>query len=190
MEEIDQIIPIYQSSKNRLLEMFENKKFIKCVAPMVRYSKQPFRLFCRKWGCDVAYTPMIVAEDFVLSKKSRDNEFTTNDEDRPLIVQFAAKDPSVLANASIYVSKHCEAIDINCGCPQKWVMKDGYGSALLEDPELIRNMVNESRNASGIPCSIKIRVDKDMKKTIDLVKKVEKAGVSFIGVIKLQIKPG
>lgn len=34
---------------------------------------------------------MILADSFVQSAKARDNEFTTNADDKPLIVQFAAK---------------------------------------------------------------------------------------------------
>ena len=36
-------------------------------------------MLVRKYGCDLAYTPMIVSESFVLSGKARDVEFTTND---------------------------------------------------------------------------------------------------------------
>lgn len=32
---------------------------------------------CR-YGCDLCFTPMIVADSFVQSVKARDNEFTTN----------------------------------------------------------------------------------------------------------------
>ena len=35
-------------------------------------------------------SPMIMADSFYKSQKARDNEFTTNDLDRPLVVQFAA----------------------------------------------------------------------------------------------------
>lgn len=39
----------------------------------------PFRMLVRRYGCDLAYTPMIVSESFVLSEKARDVEFTTNE---------------------------------------------------------------------------------------------------------------
>ena len=39
----------------------------------------PFRMLVRRYGCDLAYTPMIISESFVLSDKARDVEFTTND---------------------------------------------------------------------------------------------------------------
>jgi tRNA-dihydrouridine synthase 4 len=60
------------------LDLIAEGKFLYVAAPMVRYSKLPFRLLCRRWGCDVTYTPMIVAEDFINSKESRQVEFTTN----------------------------------------------------------------------------------------------------------------
>ena len=77
-----------------IVELFDRKRsegdFVKISAPMVRYSKLSFRRLVRKYGADVAFTPMIMADSFVASEKSRDIEFTTAPSDRPLIVQFAA----------------------------------------------------------------------------------------------------
>eukprot|EP01119_Soliformovum_irregulare_P017521 TRINITY_DN5227_c0_g1_i3.p1 TRINITY_DN5227_c0_g1~~TRINITY_DN5227_c0_g1_i3.p1 ORF type:complete len:140 (-),score=38.79 TRINITY_DN5227_c0_g1_i3:82-501(-) len=103
---------------------------------------------------------MIISKDFNASQFARDAEFTTNKEDRPLIVQFAANDAFELASASEKVIKYCDGIDINCGCPQRWVMSEGYGSALLNHPELIADMVRQTKMiTNGIPVSIKIRID-------------------------------
>jgi tRNA-dihydrouridine synthase 4 len=77
-----------------LFELFDRKKsendFVKICAPMVRYSKLSFRRLVRKNGCDLAFTPMILADTFVASAKARDVEFTSCPSDRPLVVQFAA----------------------------------------------------------------------------------------------------
>ncbi|VDP85203.1 unnamed protein product [Echinostoma caproni] len=51
--------------------------FVRISAPMVRYTKLPFRLLLRQYGIDLAYTPMIMADSFVSSAKARDVEFTT-----------------------------------------------------------------------------------------------------------------
>lgn len=156
---------------------------VKIAAPMVRYSKLPFRALCRKYGCDLIYTPMIVAKDFNASRFARDSEFTTNEYDRPLIVQFAASDAEELASAAEKVAKYCDGIDINCGCPQKWVIKEGIGSALLSrDPQVVADMVQLTKNRSNIPVSIKIRIDTDMRKTIELVKRAEKMGCAWVTV--------
>ena len=63
---------------------------IRICAPMVRYSKLPFRMLVRLYDCDIAYSPMIMADSFSSSEAARDNEFTTNSMDRPLVVQFAS----------------------------------------------------------------------------------------------------
>lgn len=52
-------------------------KFLKICAPMVRYSKLEFRSLVRKYGVDLCFTPMIMADSFCRSNKARLNEFTT-----------------------------------------------------------------------------------------------------------------
>lgn len=47
-----------------------------------------------------------------------------------LIAQFAANDPVHLAEASELIRPYVDAIDINCGCPQKWAYAEGIGSFL------------------------------------------------------------
>lgn len=39
----------------------------------------PFRLLVRKYGCDLAFTPMIISDSFIQAPKARDIEFTTCD---------------------------------------------------------------------------------------------------------------
>lgn len=52
-------------------------RFVGVLAPMVRYSKMPFRVCCHRWGCDVAYSPMLVADSFIRCAKARDRDLTT-----------------------------------------------------------------------------------------------------------------
>jgi tRNA-dihydrouridine synthase 4 len=69
---------------------------------------------------------MIIAQAFNRSGACRDSEFSTCDQDLPLIVQFAANQPNELAAAAEKVARHgVRVVDLNCGCPQSWAMQDG-----------------------------------------------------------------
>ncbi|XP_015241635.1 PREDICTED: tRNA-dihydrouridine(20a/20b) synthase [NAD(P)+]-like [Cyprinodon variegatus] len=149
-----------ENSSSSIMDMFEQGKVLKICAPMVRYSKLAFRSLVRKYNCDVCFTPMIVATDFLRSVKARDSEFTTNERDRPLIVQFAAHDAQTLADAACVVAPFSDGVDLNCGCPQRWAMSAGYGACLINKPELVKDMVRHVRNQVDNPnytASIKIR---------------------------------
>lgn len=167
------------------MQLFQDNSLVKVCAPMVRYSKLPFRMLVRKYECDLAFTPMIIANSFVQSLKARDNEFTTCKEDRPLIVQFAANNDLDFADAATIVSPFADGVDLNCGCPQRWAMQEGYGACLIRKPELVHNMVRQTRNRVENPdftVSVKIRIHKDLKETVNLCKNMEAAGVSWISV--------
>ena len=81
------------------------------------------------------------------SKKSyRDQNFNLTcgeeggPEDRPLIVQFCANDPDQLLASAKFIEAHCDAVDINLGCPQDIAKKGHYGSFLQDDWDLIHDL--------------------------------------------------
>lgn len=169
---------------SEVVKLFESKKMVKICAPMVRYSKLPFRSLVRKYNCDLCFTPMILANSFIQSNSARNNEFTTSSGDHPVIVQFAANNAHDFSSAAEMVAPFSDGVDLNCGCPQRWAMNDGYGANLLTKPELIRDIVLQVRNRIPHPFTVstKIRILEDLKKSIDLCQQLEAAGVSFISV--------
>lgn len=79
---------------------------------------------------------------------------------------------------------YSDGVDLNCGCPQRWAMKDGYGADLLTKPQLVKDLISQVRNQIPKPftVSVKIRILKDIKKTIELCKIIENIGASFLTV--------
>lgn len=168
-----------------VIELFENKKLATFCAPMVRYSKLPFRMLVRKYGCDVAFTPMIISDSFIESEKARNCDFTTTIGDRPLIVQFAARHGMELANAAEIVYRHSDGVDLNCGCPQRWATSEGYGASLLNKPDLVHDMIQQVRNRitdTKYTISLKIRLHDDVRQSVQFCRQAEQAGASWISV--------
>ncbi|XP_047740113.1 tRNA-dihydrouridine(20a/20b) synthase [NAD(P)+]-like isoform X2 [Hyalella azteca] len=128
---------------------------------------------------------MIVSDSFVKSEKARHSDFSTSTDDRPLIVQFAASNAESLASAAALVAPHSSGCDLNCGCPQRWAMQEGYGACLIHKPELVAEMVRRTRAVVANPhytISVKIRIHKDTRSTVSLCRQLEAAGVSFLTV--------
>ncbi|KAK4170306.1 tRNA-dihydrouridine synthase [Cladorrhinum sp. PSN259] len=164
------------------------KRLLYTSAPMVRYSKLAFRQTCHQYGTDLCWTPMILAKEFNRNNFARDSDFTisTKGTQPPTIVQFGANDPQELARASSLVVPFASGVDLNCGCPQSWACASTLGAALMEKRELVRDMVIATReqlrqdgwdvgvdkdmnSSKGRSVSVKIRVHKDLRKTIDFI---------------------
>lgn len=134
---------------------------------------------------------MILADVFRNSHLSRDAELTTSSTDEPLFCQFAASNGKDAADAAELVAKYVNGVDINCGCPQAWAIQEGIGAHLSKNPDIVEDIISQVKrrtssvkmdNRDSFPCSIKIRIDSDLKKTVELCQRAEKMGCDLITV--------
>lgn len=150
-------------------------------------------MLIREYGVDICYTPMILAHEFIRSQIARDSDFTTCDLERlptsdgrehALMAQFASSDPTEFARAAELVASWVDGVDLNCGCPQSWAIKEGIGCSLMEDPALVASLVRAAKQRlhPSKSVSVKIRIHKDLQQTVRWVQEVEAAGVDFITV--------
>ena len=154
------------------------------VAPMVGASELPFRILCRKYGAQLVYTPMMIASEFAASKEYREREFQTTPFDRPLVCHFAANNPDDFAQAAKIAEPHCDAIDLNLGCPQRTAYVGHFGSYLLDakDRPLLVSMVKAATSAVAIPIFVKIRLLDTYEETLQLCQQLYHAGASLVAI--------
>lgn len=154
------------------------------VAPMVNQSDLPFRMLCRRYGADLCYTPMFYSTKFATDAQYREQVLHTCAGDRPLAVQFAANDARVLLEAALHVQDHCDAVDINLGCPQNRAREGHYGSYLLDRPDWprVREMVATLASHLRIPVFCKIRLLPSVEETIEFCLMLQEAGCALVAV--------
>ncbi|KAG8754701.1 hypothetical protein FRC12_011111 [Ceratobasidium sp. 428] len=101
-------------------------------------------------------------------------------QDRPLIIQFCSNDPQKLLTSALVVQDHCDAIDINLGCPQDIARRGRYGSYLQDDWDLVYNLINILHTNLRIPVTAKFRIFPSVEKTVEYAKMMERAGAQIL----------
>ncbi|KAJ3760228.1 Dus-domain-containing protein [Lentinula raphanica] len=168
-------------------EVLGSPKYV--VAPMVDQSELAWRRLSRRYGAQLIYTPMINAKIWADStNKVIRNSFFDLDAgeegdptiDRPLIVQFCGNDPEKLLKSAKALEGHCDAVDLNLGCPQEIAKKGKYGAFLQDDWDLIYKLVNILHVNLSIPVTAKFRVFPTVEKTVEYAKMLERAGAQIL----------
>ncbi|XP_073396367.1 uncharacterized protein [Physcomitrium patens] len=168
------------------------------LAPMVRVGGLPFRMLAAGYGADITYGEEIVDHkmlccervenealgtvDFV-DKKSKDIIFRTCDAEKHRVVfQVGTADAVRCLKVANMVAGDIAAFDVNMGCPKSFSTSGGMGSALLDKPELIHDILTTLRRNLNIPVTCKVRLLKTCGETVELSRRIEKTGVSALAV--------
>ena len=154
------------------------------LAPMAGITDLPFRLICKEKGAGLVYTEMVSAKALLYGDEKTKLLLKTCKEERPLAVQIFGSDIESIAYASKYVSEFADIVDINMGCPAPKVVKNGDGSRLLLDLELVKQIVEPAVKNSKVPVTVKIRKgwDEEHIVALEAAKIIEQAGASAITV--------
>ena len=93
-------------------------------------------------------------------KHSTRSRLTFTPDEQPIVAQIWGNQPQQFEEMSRELVKMgFSGIDINMGCPDKAVVKNGSGSALIKNPELALEIIQAvKRGASDIPVSVKTRL--------------------------------
>lgn len=100
-----------------------------------------------------------------------------------LVCQLGTGEPNLAVDAALRVHMDVDAIDVNMGCPKKFSVSGGMGSALLSDPDRASCIIRSLRDAiPNKPVSAKIRLLKDTAATIDFCQALVNGGVNAIAI--------
>lgn len=149
--------------------------------PLAGYSCAPFReLFSLYQTPAYCVTEMISSMDAVLKRPQGSRYLYRSPKEELLAYQISGNDPLIVTQAAHQLSHlGADLIDINCGCPKLKIRKKGAGSALLETPSLLLEIVTGVRKAITCPLTIKLRLQQKESDLI-LAKQLEDAGADAL----------
>jgi len=129
---------------------------------MANVTDVAFRSMFAKYGKpDVMWTEFVSADGLCSPGKKmllRDLEFSKKQ--KPIVAQLFTSHPEKMFEAAKLVQKlGFDGIDINMGCPDRSVEKQGAGAAHIKDPETAKRVIEAARaGASELPISVKTRI--------------------------------
>lgn len=152
---------------------------------MAGVTDHTFRELCRRFGAALAVSEMMSSNPLVWQSEKSQNRMGHRLESGICSIQIAGADPQQMAEAARYnVDNGADIIDINMGCPAKKVNKKMAGSALLQHPDLVQDIVRAVVDAVKVPVTLKIRTgwDLDNKNGIQIARIAQDNGIQALAV--------
>lgn len=154
------------------------------LAPMAGITDKAFRMVCREYGAGLVCTEMVSSKGLFYNDEKTNLLLNIEGEKRPISAQIFGNDVEAMGYAAKYVSELVDIVDINMGCPAPKVVRNGDGSRLLLNLELVEKIVSKVVKESKVPVTVKIRKGWDNNNivAVEAAKVIEKAGASAITV--------
>ncbi len=173
-----------------------NKPFF-CLAPMSDVTDIAFRTMISKYSKNrenknnVIFWTEFVAADGLCDKHARkklSHILRYKEGERPIVAQVFGANPENMKKACQYIaSLDFDGIDINMGCPDKSVVAQGAGSALIKNPELARKIIRAAQEGvkiagKNIPVSVKTRIGFNKEEIDNWIGELIKENISALTI--------
>ena len=156
---------------------FWNKlpKPIVVLAPLANVTDASFRRVIAKYsahvrkngsvgGPDVFWTEFVSADGLMRAtpegKEKLMADLMYTEAERPIVAQLFSSHPEYMEKAAALCRElGFDGIDINMGCPDKTIEKQGCGSAMIKRPEEAKEIIRATKRGAGtLPVTVKTRI--------------------------------
>lgn len=145
------------------------------LAPLANVTDASFRRMIAKYsrhtrtdgsegGPDVFWTEFVSADGLIRAtpegKKILMADLIYTEEERPIVAQlFSANPEHMEESARLCASLGFDGIDINMGCPDRTIERQGCGASMIKNPALAQEIIRATKRGAGkIPVSVKTRI--------------------------------
>lgn len=119
-------------------------------------------------GPDVMWTEFVSADGLMRAtpegKQKLMADLIYREEERPIVAQlFSSHEEYMEQAAALCLELGFDGVDINMGCPDKGIEKQGCGAAMIKNPQNARAIIRAAKrgaksDSGGIPVSVKTRL--------------------------------
>ncbi|HEY5383377.1 MAG TPA: tRNA-dihydrouridine synthase [Candidatus Paceibacterota bacterium] len=140
------------------------------LAPLANVTDAAFRRIIAKYSKVeggvpyVTYTEFVSADGLALANKEGEaklmRDLMFSEAERPIVAQFFTSNPAHMEDAAALAQElGFDGVDINMGCPDKSIEKQGGGAALIKNSSLAITIIEAARRgAPNLPISVKTRI--------------------------------
>lgn len=155
------------------------------LAPLAGVTDVAFRIICEKLGADKTFTEMVSVNALRYNNKQTDEIMYISDLEKRANIQLFGRD---LYNIEKAIKEKINPLDsvgeisFNMGCPAPKIYKNGEGSALMKEPDLVDKITKTLVSSTDKKINIKFRtgVDDNHKNYIEIGKICEDNGVDYV----------
>lgn len=155
------------------------------AAPLAGITDIASRTLYKEQGAALVYTEMVSGKGLIYGSENTEQLLKVTPEEKPVAYQIFGSVPEVIGETVRRLKgRDNDILDINMGCPVPKIVKNGEGSALLRDPDLVYRLVEIMVRDAGKPVTAKIRTgwSSDSVNCVEVAKAVAAAGASGIAV--------
>ena len=155
------------------------------LAPMAGVTDLPFRLLCKEQGVGLLCMEMVSAKAIQYKNRNTQALLEIHPEEKPVSLQLFGSDPDVMSEVAKSIEELPFAIlDINMGCPVPKIVKNGEGSALMNNPKLVEQIVTKVSRAIQKAVTVKIRkgFNDESVNAVEIAKIIEASGGAAVAV--------
>jgi tRNA-dihydrouridine synthase len=131
------------------------------LAPMANVTDSVFRKIIAKYGKpDVMWTEFVSADGLISAgRKKLLVDLVYSEKERSVVAQlFTGHPPAMREAAGLVAGLGFDGLDINMGCPDRSVERQGGGAAMMKNREAALDVLKAARAGFGEPVSVKTRI--------------------------------
>ncbi len=153
------------------------------LAPLAGYTNYPFRKLCLSLGAGLTVTEMVSCKGLAYGG-AETKKLLFCGEETPKAAQIFGNDPDIMRAA-------CEGedlapfdlIDVNMGCPMPKIVRNGEGSALMENFPLAEKVIAAcAKSGKRVSVKFRIGISEDRKIAAEFARLCAGAGACMITV--------